>query len=135
MDYMTIGSVLMGNANELKAAIKLEDDMLNKYDSPIEIVTNSIATQLAEQLDGQVLKAVQQYFVDVDKKKLEQALTQDKARYEEAYRRGIIDSKVKGAWIEDEDRPYEKWCSVCWWSFLKTDHKWDVCPNCGCYMV
>lgn len=104
------------------------------YDSPIEIITNSIANQIAMEYDGQVIKAVQKVFVDVDKHKLEQALTQDKARYEEAYRKGQQDSRMTGRWVEYEDRPEEKWCSVCNWSYLKTDSKWDFCPNCGCYM-
>ena len=108
--------------------------MLNKYDSPIDIITNSIASRIAMEFDGQVLKAVQKYFVDVDKQKLEQALTQDKSRYEEAYRKGVIDSKMTGRWVVYEDFPDEKYCSVCNWSFVRTDHKWDFCPNCGSYM-
>ena len=108
--------------------------MLNRYDSPIEFITNNIASQIAIELDGQVVKAAQKYFVDVDKTKLEQALKQDKSRYEEAYRQGVVDSKMIGRWIVYEDYPNEKYCSVCNWNFIQTDHKWDFCPNCGSYM-
>ena len=104
------------------------------YDSPISIITENIANQVAMEFDGQVLKAVQKNFVDVDKQKLEQELIQDKARYEEAYRQGQKDSRMTGKWLEIEENPQEKYCSVCLWSFLRTDHKWDFCPNCGCYM-
>ena len=102
------------------------------YDSPINILSANIANQIAMELDGQVLKAVQKVFVDVDKQKLEQALTQDKARYEEAYRKGQQDSRMTGKWLYIEDNPQQKYCSICHWSFLRTDSMWDFCPNCGC---
>jgi hypothetical protein len=108
--------------------------MRKYYDSPIEFIVESMSKQIATEIDGAVFKAVQPYAVNVDEKKLAQALSQDKERYQEAYEKGARDSRMTGTWIVYDDFPESKHCSVCHWSFLRTDTKWDFCPNCGCYM-
>lgn len=50
--------------------------------------TNQIANEVAESTDNLVFRAIQKVGVTVDRDKLIQALQADRARYEEAYKRG-----------------------------------------------
>ena len=59
-----------------------------EYDSPFRLITEQIATDVAEQIDDMCYKALKKVAVDVDKETLLSALRQDSERYREAYRRG-----------------------------------------------
>ena len=107
--------------------------MKDIYDSPIEFITEQMATNIAEEFDGQVVKAVQKYYIDVDNDKLAEILTADKKRYDEAYRRGMADSRAHGKWIEDEYFP-QMTCSECGMVWGDVNRKADFCPNCGAMM-
>jgi len=73
------------NANEMK-------DILVDYDSPVELFLQStidkMSSAYAEFIDNGVMKAVANAGFNINKEKLEQVLSQDKCRYEEAFRRG-----------------------------------------------
>lgn len=63
------------------------------YDSPIEIdfATNLISNmtkEMAEHIDNETFHAICQAGFYIDRKKMVQALKQDKERYDDAYRRG-----------------------------------------------
>ena len=61
------------------------------YDSPIRLfyqTVNNIQEQVKGSCDQAVYQAVCKLGIDIEKDKLEQAIHQDRERYEEAYRRG-----------------------------------------------
>ena len=62
-----------------------------EYDSPMRLIfqkQEEITKDFANHVDEVTYKAIHNVGVDIDKDKLIQALTQDKQRYEEAYRNG-----------------------------------------------
>ena len=71
------------------------------YDTPVTLTmpeinsafekVNQISNEVAEDTDNFVFRAIQKVGVNVDRDKLIQALQADRARYEEAYRRGFED--------------------------------------------
>ena len=69
------------------------------YDSPIDAIfqrtIDNMASAFAKSVDDGVMTAVVKAGFHVDKDKLEQALAQDKCRYEEAYRRGYAAGYTK----------------------------------------
>ena len=58
------------------------------YDSPINLLTTHIDTQIADEC----MRITQKYDLDIDEKKLIQAITADSDRYREAYRNGYSDA-------------------------------------------
>lgn len=69
------------------------------YDSPVELFLQStidkMSSACADFLDNGVIKAGLNAGFNINKEKLEQVLSQDKCRYEEAYRRGYTDGYKK----------------------------------------
>lgn len=64
-----------------------------EYDSPIRLfyqTVDNIQEQVKGSCDQAVYQAVLNVGVDIDKDKLEQAIHQDRERYEEAYMRGYV---------------------------------------------
>lgn len=59
-----------------------------EYDSPFVLNLSDITAQMAQNIDGMCLQAVQRVGVNVDEEKLLTALNQDSKRYREAYRSG-----------------------------------------------
>ena len=80
------------NQNEMK-------DIPVDYDSPVELFLQStidkMSSACADFLDNGVMKAVVNAGFNINKEKLEQVLSQDKCRYEEAYRRGYATGYTK----------------------------------------
>lgn len=61
------------------------------YDSPIVFnFVQQIATEIAKQTDESVMKAVMNTGINIDQKKLVEALQQDKERYDDAYQKGYL---------------------------------------------
>ncbi len=102
---------------------KLEEmDLQNCYDSPIDAIVKNMEIQAAQAFDNEVIRAVHEVGISVDKDKLAQALQQDRKRYEEAYRKGYMraiyreahvlslrqvmcDLEGEPAWLEYKDKP------------------------------
>lgn len=107
--------------------------MRDGYDSPLEAritsVTDSVSRAIAGQTDDAVLKAVWRLGIDVDRDKLLQALTADRERYREAYRRGYADAKSHASWIEVYEDTLQ--CSACGMTWTG---RTDFCPSCGAMM-
>ena len=108
---------------------------MNIYEPPIRLIYNDISREMTEQfneaLDKEVLKAVCSVGIDIDKDALEQALFQDRQRYELSYWRGMSASRNRGEWIPvQNDGDTALMCSVCN-NVMHTQKKWDFCPNCG----
>lgn len=80
------------NARELQ-------DIQVDYDSPVELFLQSTIDKMSSAcvdfLDNGVMKAVVNAGFNINKEKLEQVLSQDKCRYEEAYRRGYAAGYTK----------------------------------------
>lgn len=105
--------------------MEIPNDIHVDYDSPVELFLQStidkMSSACADFLDNGVMKAVVNAGFNINKEKLEQVLSQDKCRYEEAYRRGYAAGYTKR---EDEiircrdckHRPTQKKCfpdTVC----------------------
>ena len=66
------------------------------WESPIEILQEKIKLQM----EGEVLKAVQKYGVNVNKEELLKALQYDRNQYEKGYQDGLAENK----WIPCSER-------------------------------
>ena len=106
-----------------------------KYQSPIEVIQG----EMRMYMDDEILKAVQDVGVNVDKDELLKALAYDRDQYNKGYH----DAEPKvGRWIEKEDGlEGQYWdCSVCGisWAFndsgTPSEHGVNYCPNCGAKM-
>lgn len=73
------------------------------YESPIEVIYSQVRTQLIEEEERQMLKAVHDVGVDVDKEELLKALRYDRDQYE----KGFEDGK-KSIWVDIKERLPEK---------------------------
>lgn len=57
------------------------------YDSPITVY-RLFSTKIEEDVANEIIRAVSEYELDIDKEKLIAALKHDKKRYMDAYRKG-----------------------------------------------
>ena len=71
------------------------------YDSPIKILYGQMSTHM----EGEVIKVVQSYDIQVDKGELEAALRYDRAQYEKGYRDGYTKGKEDAVAEETMGRP------------------------------
>lgn len=102
-----------------------------KYQSPIEMIQG----EMRMYMDGEILKAVQDVGVNVDKDELLKALAYDRDQYNKGYH----DAEPKvGKWIEKDgmwcDDPTFR-CSVCGEEYellegTPIDNGMNYCPNC-----
>lgn len=80
------------------------------YESPIKI----IQAEIDMQMEGEILKAVQRFGVDVDKKELLKALEYDR----DSYKKGYEDGRNENRWIQCSERlPVEDGEYLCQWKF------------------
>ncbi len=73
------------------------------YESPIEVIYSQVRTQLVEEEERQMLKAVHDVGVEVDRDELLKALRYDRDQYE----KGFEDGK-KSVWVDVKERLPEK---------------------------
>lgn len=98
------------------------------YESPIRIVADKMKYEYEEN----IVKAVQNYFVDVDKERLQKALEYDSDQYKKGWQDGYKSANAIGRWIADED--YSMFtCSVCGGQMVRNDY--PHCCWCGAYMT
>lgn len=71
------------------------------YKSPIGVIMEDIAQQMAIEFDNNVVKAVQKYAIDVDKEELFRALAYDRNQYNKGFEDGFKAGK-KARWINVE---------------------------------
>lgn len=60
------------------------------YDSPINLAVSE-ASKIEHDIAKDCIRIATKYSIDIDEKKLIEAITADRERYEEAYRRGYKD--------------------------------------------
>ena len=105
---------------------------MGMYKSPIDIIYG----QMEKQMEGDILRAVQRYGINVDKEELIRALQYDREQYEKGY----ADAKaevVHGHWYKAPHHPYR--CSCCGEMALldmygESHERSNYCPNCGAKM-
>jgi hypothetical protein len=61
------------------------------YESPIELITKTIMSEIVKNQEEQVMNAVQGVSVNVDKDEILKALAYDRQQYQKGYRDGIRD--------------------------------------------
>ena len=72
------------------------------YESPIKLLQQQMQTQIVKQLEGEALKTIVSYGIDVDKEELLKALKYDRDQYDkgydEGYRKGVEDfmDRIRG---------------------------------------
>lgn len=66
------------------------------YKSPIDIIYGQLETQM----EGEIIRAVQRYDIDVDKDELVRALRYDR----DQYKKGYSDAKASMSWIPVSER-------------------------------
>ena len=108
------------------------------YKSPIEVITEEVVLQM----EGDIVKAVQKYGINVNKIELQKALMYDRKQYTQGFEDGKKFAEQElirhGKWedrTEDEDGIYE-FCSVCHIDVDITHYgeSYAYCPNCGAKM-
>ena len=62
------------------------------YDSPINVAVSE-ASKIEQDIANDCIRIATKYSIDIDEKKLIEAITADRERYEEAYRRGYKDGQ------------------------------------------
>ena len=93
----------------------------------------AILGEMQTKFEDDCISAVQSYGFEIDKEKLEKALTDSKSFYNEGY----ADAKrqydrTKGHWIEQD--PFQI-CNQCGKGYNKDFHKgYNFCPKCGADM-
>lgn len=110
----------------------VNDDMANAvlgYKSPIELYMDEIKIKV----EGDCVKAAQEYGFKVDKYELAKALKYDRDQYNAGYLDGYMEARRKferpqGEWKLDSVGAY---CSEC---KVHPDYTSNFCPNCGADM-
>ena len=84
------------------------------YESPITLMTEKIANDLSNKMEGLIMECVQRVGVSVDKDELVRAMNYDRGQYEKGYRDGLNDAVRHGKWIPFEfgDETWHK-CTAC----------------------
>lgn len=97
------------------------------YESPINIIQG----QLKIELEGKVMKAVQNVGVEVDKEELIRALQYDRDQYDKGFRDGVNSAVKHGRWCF-----MGMWeeCSVCKHPISVDGERTNFCPDCGAKM-
>ena len=102
------------------------------YKSPVDIIYGQMQTQM----EGDILRAVQSYGINVDKEELIRALQYDRDQYNRGYEDGRSDAVARGRWVRriiDVSVPYywKDECSICGFA---GDTYFKYCPICGANM-
>jgi len=84
------------------------------YESPIAMIAEKMATEIAEKFDGEVLTAIRKYHVDVNKDELVKALAYDRGQYEKGYADGFADGLAADRWVSVKDRLPTVMDLICW---------------------
>ena len=108
---------------------------MGMYRSPIEIIYGQMQTQM----EGDILRAVQSYYPNVDKEELLRVLQYDRNQYNNGYADGKADAVTHGMWKKYHDHFTKRhigWiCSNCSAvSYDLSNGDTPFCPHCGALM-
>ena len=105
------------------------------YKSPIDIIYGQLETQL----EGEIMKAVYKYDINIDKEELVRLLNNDRDQYNKGYADGRSDAVAHGAWHKYHDyftnRQVGWICNNCSAvSYDLSNGDTSFCPHCGAMM-
>ena len=117
------------NMEDLKKSIEINPVL--EYQSPINIITQDIHYEVVREQEEQILKAILEIGIDVDKDELIKALRYDRDQFEKGFNKGVAAGRVLtcGEWIRIE--PYDLntlQCSKCGYI---THERTNYCSTCG----
>ena len=95
---------------------------MGMYKSPVEIIYGQMQTQI----DGDILRAIQSYGINVDKEELVRAMQYDREQYEKGYADGKRDAMAEIVRCKDCDWYREHEDSIC--VNPKCGKSWYGCP-------
>jgi hypothetical protein len=100
------------------------------YKSPIEMIVEDLNIKI----ENDIVKAIQNYDIKVDREELAKALAYDRDQYS----KGFAEARKKyerpqGKLIDIGNTGACNFCSVCKEFILSTHY--NFCPNCGAQMV
>ena len=105
------------------------------YKSPIDIIYGQMQTQM----EGDILRAVYNHGINVDKEELIRALKYDREQYDKGYADGRSDAVSHGMWHKYTDyftHRHVGWicsnCSAVIYDLSNGDT--PFCPHCGAMM-
>lgn len=108
------------------------------YESPITLMTEKIANDLANKTEGLIMECVQRVGVSVDKYELAMALNYDREQYKKGYRDGLSDAVKHGKWLNtstDIPKLLMNVCSECGFQYPSAIRpRFNYCPECGARM-
>lgn len=98
------------------------------YESPLSEIFGEIQTKIIEHEENQIVQAVQNCGINVDKEELTKALMYDRHQYEKGY----ADAKAEMRWVPCSERlpengHYYLWCSDM--GHVQSDYYWDGFEN------
>ena len=74
------------------------------YNSPIELISNEVISEMKNEVDEQIYTAVQNVGITVKKEELIKALNYDREQYEAGYDEGYDDGYNADKWIYCKDK-------------------------------
>lgn len=103
-----------------------------KWNAPIGIIQapmiiEEMTKNLVEKMDGEIIKAIYRYGIEVDAKELERALRYDRNQYTKGYRDGYMAAKEN--MIERKKRLLASICEACD-TTAEERLKDELCENC-----
>lgn len=101
------------------------------WKSPIDIGITEISEKITNDLDRQVIQAVHQVGISVNKDELIKALEYDRDQYEKGFSDGVKSEQKTGRWNRVDYGTYKFKCDQC-----GNYHRamYDYCPSCGAKM-
>lgn len=129
---------------DIEKLTKMPEIDLEGYQSPIEIIYDKLTADFNIQLENNVMTAVQNYGINVDRDELIKALNYDRRQYEAGYRTAMLRYKAqKGEWLQHNsiEEDLNIWhCSNCKMEYCSEcggrplEYNYNFCPNCGADM-
>jgi len=100
------------------------------YENPIKI----IADEIKYEYEANVVKAVQNYFIDIDKERLQKALEYDSDQYKKGWHDGQKEAHKHGHWEIRKGFNRLQKCSACGYEYNDLIECDNYCGNCGAKM-
>ena len=111
-----------------------------RRDTGMKPIIDIIQKEISMSIEDNVVKAVQEVGIVVDKDRLVKALYDAMSFYREGYNDGmLVNPCVHGEWIHNTKREYDYICSVCRVDapedrYLNNAILTPYCPHCGAVM-
>lgn len=121
----------------LEKLTKMPEFDLEGYQSPIEVIYDKLTADFNIQLENNVMTAVQNYGINVNRDELIKALDYDRKQYEAGFKDAMLKYKApRGEWKPYKNELYKRDCWVCTNCGFPTFDviAYNFCSNCGADM-